>query len=224
MWDSQKLQEPADDYRQDVFRRFAAHIWRTLSTHASDLCAMWLWVKSVGFWISFCYLEHMLVFDSFFLLSALFKVQPWRKKTAWVNGHQDTNSEELQDAPPRTGRGWSGCCDFAFFFSEDAMSIRCFTVITRVLLNKPHISESLFFFVLALEMVLSNQRLGSLSFRSSPSGIPLSPTRTVRKFLEQLALMLCILLIESQTSSWFLDCWERHHAWLKVTLIMEISY
>ena len=32
-----------------------------------------------------------------------------------------------------------------FFFSEDAMSIRCFTVITRVLLNKPHISESLFF-------------------------------------------------------------------------------
>ena len=41
-----------------------------------------------------------------------------KKKTAWVNGHQDTNSEELQDAPPRTGRGWSGCCDFAFFFQK----------------------------------------------------------------------------------------------------------
>ena len=95
-----------------------------------------------------------------------------------------------------------------FFFSEDPMSIRCFTVITRVLLNKPHISESLFFLSSLLKWFYQNhfnQRLGSPSFRSSPSGIPLSPTRTVRKFLEQLALMLCILLIDEQTSSWFLD-------------------
>jgi len=127
-----------------------------------------------------------------------------KKKTAWVNGHQDTNSEELQDAPPRTGRGWAGCFDFAFFFQKIQ-----WVFVALLLLQEyfwiNHISQNRCFFVLALEMVLSNQRLGSLSFRSSPSGIPLSPTLTVRKFLEQLALMLCILLIESQTSSWFLD-------------------
>ena len=60
----------------------------------------------------------------------------------WSPGHQLGRAPRCtaQDGPWVIWMLW-----FCVFFSEDPMSIRCFTVITRVLLNKPHISESLFF-------------------------------------------------------------------------------
>ena len=119
----------------------------------------------------------------------------------WSPGHQLGRAPRCtaQDGPWVIWMLW-----FCVFFSEDPMSIRCFTVITRVLLNKPHISESLFFCPRSWNGFIK-PKIGIPLVQIQPIRIPLSPTLTVRKFLEQLALMLCILLIESQTSSWFLD-------------------
>ena len=65
MWDSQKLQEPADDYRQDVFRRFAATSGGLFQRRFRPLCDVV--VGQVRGFLNFVfYLEHMLVFDIFF--------------------------------------------------------------------------------------------------------------------------------------------------------------